>query len=66
MSESVDISVCIATFERPQGLRRLLESLMAFAAQPEPRIEIVVVDNSARASARATIDALQSRLARLR
>ena len=66
MSESVDISFCIATFERPQGLRRLLESLMAFAAQPEPRIEIVVVDNSARASARATIDALQSRFARLR
>ena len=66
MSESINISVCIATFERPQGLRRLLESLTAFAVLPEPRIEIVVVDNSARATARATVDSMQSCLPRLR
>lgn len=65
-SSEVDISVCIATFERPQGLARLLASLEPLARANAPRVEIVVVDNAASASARATVAAWKDRFARLR
>lgn len=50
----VDVSVCIATFRRPAGLRRLLESLEQATKLPDLAIEVIVVDNDAEASARAT------------
>ena len=40
-----DVSVCIATYRRPEGLRRLLESLEAQALPEDFSVEIVVVDN---------------------
>lgn len=66
MADSVDISVCIASFERPRGLLRLLESLTAFAACPHFRLEVIVVDNSERATARPVVEAMQERLPGLR
>jgi succinoglycan biosynthesis protein ExoM len=40
-----DVSVCIATYRRPAGLARLLESLAALKLPDEVTLEIVVVDN---------------------
>jgi succinoglycan biosynthesis protein ExoM len=48
------VSVCIATFRRPQRLKRLLDDLWA---QNWPPAQIVVVDNDLRGSARETVDA---------
>ncbi len=47
------VAICIATYRRPDGLRRLLESLatLTFQAGPAPRISVVVVDNDAAATA---------------
>lgn len=50
------VSVCIATFHRPDGLRRLLEGLDQQVFTHE--FEIIVVDNDAEASARAVADEL--------
>jgi succinoglycan biosynthesis protein ExoM len=51
---AMTISVCIATYRRPQRLAALLADL---AAQQLPPLEVVVVDNDADGSARATCDA---------
>ena len=53
----MNISVCIATCRRPQRLRVLLDDL---AQQRCPPIEVVVVDNDAAASARASVDAARA------
>jgi len=66
LSEAIDISVCIATFERPQSLRRLLDSLRRFDRRAEFRVEVIVVDNTAAASARPLVEALQAEFACLR
>jgi glycosyltransferase involved in cell wall biosynthesis len=44
---AVHVAICIATFRRPEGLRRLVQSLgaLTFAQMPPPRMTIVVVDN---------------------
>jgi len=39
------ISVCVATYRRPDGLRELLESLEAQELDESVRLEILVVDN---------------------
>jgi succinoglycan biosynthesis protein ExoM len=46
-----DISICVATYRRPRGLGRLLESLARLKLPEGVAIEIVVVDNDAAASA---------------
>ncbi len=42
------LAVCICTYKRPEGLRRLLEGLdqQVFCAVPTPSICLIVVDNS--------------------
>lgn len=51
------VAVCIATYRRPAGLARLLESLAALELAPgEARVHVVVVDNDADGSARAVVD----------
>lgn len=45
------VAICVATFRRPDGLRRLLESLDALAlTRHSARLEVVVVDNDPNAS----------------
>jgi len=40
------VAICVSTFHRPDGLRRLLESIAALELDPPaPRITIVVVNN---------------------
>lgn len=49
------VTVCIATFRRPEGIRRLLQSLAALDLGPDgsdvPDVQVVVVDNDPAASA---------------
>jgi succinoglycan biosynthesis protein ExoM len=48
-----DLSVCIATFRRPHGLARLLDSLARLVLPEGLVIEIVVVDNDAAGDAQS-------------
>ena len=62
-----DISVCIATFRRPQGLARLLESLQAVCeGDDECIVEIIVVDNDVGETARALAGSMRKRFKSLR
>jgi glycosyltransferase involved in cell wall biosynthesis len=54
------ISVCIATHKRPEGLRRLLGSLAAQTGAPS--FEVVVIDNDAAASGRPVAEGFSGRL----
>lgn len=47
------VAVCIITYRRPEGLRRLLDALseLSFSDSP-PQVEIVVIDNDEEGSAR--------------
>jgi succinoglycan biosynthesis protein ExoM len=51
----VDVSVCVATFRRPDGLRRLLASLRDELPRPGCQVEVIVVDNDAQRSAAAVV-----------
>ncbi len=48
-----DVSICIATFRRPRGLARLLDSLSKLKLPDGLDVEIIVVDNDAAGDARA-------------
>jgi succinoglycan biosynthesis protein ExoM len=48
-----DVSICVATFRRPRGLARLLDSLARLALPKDLVVEIVVVDNDAVGEARS-------------
>jgi glycosyltransferase involved in cell wall biosynthesis len=51
------VSICIATYGRPQGLFALLGALDAQIFEAEsPEIRVVVVDNDAGGSARPICD----------
>ncbi len=54
---AIDVSICIATFRRPVGLSRLLDSLEQLKLPPGLRIETIVVDNDADAGARPIVEA---------
>jgi succinoglycan biosynthesis protein ExoM len=44
-----EVAVCIATYQRPKGLERLLAGIAELTfAGPAPRVKVVVVDNDAR------------------
>jgi succinoglycan biosynthesis protein ExoM len=57
----MNISVCIATYRRPERLRALLDDLVTQELLP---FEIVVVDNDSAASARVVVEERQRRGAR--
>jgi len=59
----VHVAVCICTCKRPQGLSRTLRALDALVFPgPAPDLGVVVVDNDAQSSARATVDAARADL----
>jgi glycosyltransferase involved in cell wall biosynthesis len=53
-----DVSICIASFRRPRGLARLLDSLFRQKLPEGLDVEIVVVDNDAAGEARSRALAL--------
>ena len=57
-ARQVTAYICVTTFHRPTGLRRLLEGLsrLQFRDATPPDVEIVVVDNDSLASARQTCE----------
>ena len=63
---AVDISVCIATFRRPGGLARLLESLAGACKVDGLSAEIIVVDNDAAETARAVAESMRGKFRSLR
>jgi succinoglycan biosynthesis protein ExoM len=48
---SIDVSICIATFRRPVGLERLLDSLDRLKIPTGVELEILIVDNDSERSA---------------
>jgi succinoglycan biosynthesis protein ExoM len=61
-SELMLITVCIASYKRPEGLKRLLDGLnrLIFTSQAEPNIEVIIVDNDITASAHCVYAAFQA------
>jgi glycosyltransferase involved in cell wall biosynthesis len=63
------VTICVATYRRPLGLDRLLESLAALELEggdgEAVHMRIVVVDNDPRASAREVVERLRGRLPNL-
>ena len=57
--ETKKVFICIATYNRPEGLKRLLDNLqnLEFSKSKIPDLRVVIVDNSAEATARALISA---------
>ncbi len=56
-SAPLHVAVCIATYQRPQLLRALLESLAAMQIPPSVRVlELRIVDNDKSRSATATVE----------
>lgn len=53
------VSLCVCTYRRPVGLRRLLDAVARIRTERVERLEIVIVDNDPDGSARATIDTIQ-------
>jgi glycosyltransferase involved in cell wall biosynthesis len=55
MREKMRIAVCVITYRRPEGLKRLLNSLngLVFDKYPPPDLQIIVVDNDPTGSAQA-------------
>ena len=62
MNAGPRVSVCVATFRRPEGLRRLLQGLAAqrFEREAAPDVEVLVVDNEAAGRAAAVCDEVRS------
>jgi glycosyltransferase involved in cell wall biosynthesis len=58
---TTSISICIATYKRPQGLFRLLESInsLRFSELEVPTIEVVIADNDREASAKDTYESIK-------
>lgn len=56
------ISICVATYQRPEGLKRLMGGLdrLIFNHHQTPQIEVIVVDNDPNCSAREFCEQLKS------
>jgi len=54
------ISICICTFRRPQGLHRVLDSIGRLQVPPGQAVEVLVVDNDPEASAQAKVEATRA------
>jgi succinoglycan biosynthesis protein ExoM len=60
LSASIDLSIAIATYDRPQTLEHTLRSCLAQANRLGLAIEVVIIDNHPSASARGLVEALRS------
>ena len=65
MAEPIRVAVCVCTYRRPSGLRRLLEALVRLDvgkddASDRLRLDVIVVDNDAGGSAVEVIDDMMS------
>lgn len=58
----MQIAVCIPTYKRPEGLRRLLAALVTQEPVPRCQITIVVVDNEGSPQSKAICDEFVSKL----
>jgi succinoglycan biosynthesis protein ExoM len=58
------IAICVATYQRPEGLKRLLAGLnqLTFSYVERPDIEIIVVDNDASKSAQTFCESIKPNL----
>ena len=58
------VAICIITFRRPEGLKRLLDSLnrLEFKQQPAPDLQLVVVDNDSAGLAHAYCQRIRSEM----
>lgn len=56
------VSVCAATYKRPDLLKKLLESLnrLTFTRVPTPVIEVIIVDNDSAGSAKPVVEAMKA------
>ncbi|MGD1874374.1 MAG: glycosyltransferase family 2 protein [Mastigocoleus sp.] len=56
------VSICIITYQRPQGLQRLLEKLakLTFDKVTQPNIEVIVVDNDTSGIAKSVCSTIKS------
>jgi succinoglycan biosynthesis protein ExoM len=56
------ISICVATYQRPEGLKRLLDGIdrLIFTRCDTPQIEVIVVDNDPTCSAQTFCQQLRS------
>ncbi|MFK7954390.1 MAG: glycosyltransferase family 2 protein [Ekhidna sp.] len=59
--DPMKVSVCAATYKRPEILRELLESLnkLEFSRIPKPLIEVIIVDNDSTGSAKSTVEMME-------
>lgn len=57
------VALCAATYQRPEGLQRLLDAITGLEAPAAATVEVVIVDNSAEADAASQVAAARARLA---
>ncbi|MFH1733455.1 MAG: glycosyltransferase family 2 protein [bacterium] len=63
MAETARIAICVPTFKRPVGLKRLLEGINEIdLPDPAPDVKIVIVDNDPDRGAAALIEELKPTL----
>lgn len=56
------VAICISTYKRPQGLERLLNSLLNLRFEKnDAAVKIVVIDNDEEASAKATVQKIKEK-----
>jgi succinoglycan biosynthesis protein ExoM len=61
---SPEVAIAACTVDRPDGLHRLLDGIarLTFARVPEPKITVVIIDNSASRSAEPIVDSYRALL----
>lgn len=62
-TSSMRISVCIITYQRPKGLRHVLQALAGqVLGDPAPQVRVVVVDNDEAGSAREVCEWMRGKM----